>query len=196
MHLGLDALVELALALRDDLGVDVRAEIERDWIDGLIFLLDADREEGFIAVGRLQLPRIKASHRYEADCRRIGGFLDREVRDRVDDPVEVGRAHRVQVGVGRRVHEVDRVRHAVFDRELHGVQVVAERLAERLRVALDPREQLGRICRRRAHVALVKRRARIVRHDVDLFLADDVAAEVLLEVHARCSVMHSVPVWS
>ena len=34
--------------------------------------------------------------------------------------------HRVGIGVGRRVHEVDGVGHAVLDRELHGVEVVAE----------------------------------------------------------------------
>ena len=44
VHLGLDALVELPLALRDDLGVDVRAQIERDRIDRLVFLFDADGE--------------------------------------------------------------------------------------------------------------------------------------------------------
>ena len=46
VHLRLDALVQLALALGDNLGVDVRAEIEGVGIDGLIFLLDADGEGG------------------------------------------------------------------------------------------------------------------------------------------------------
>ena len=46
----------------------------------------------------------------------------------------VGR-ERVDVHVRRRVHEVDRVRHAVADRELHRVHVVAERAHERARVA-------------------------------------------------------------
>ena len=44
VHLGLDAFVELTLALRDDLGVDVRAQIERDRIDRLVFLFDPDGE--------------------------------------------------------------------------------------------------------------------------------------------------------
>ena len=44
MHLGLDALVELPLALRHDLGVDVRAEVERLGVECLVFLLDADGE--------------------------------------------------------------------------------------------------------------------------------------------------------
>ena len=44
MHLGLDALVELPLALGDDLGVDVRPQVEGRRIDGLVFLLDPDGE--------------------------------------------------------------------------------------------------------------------------------------------------------
>ena len=44
VHFRLDALVELALALGNDLGVDVRAQIEGDGIDGLVFLFDADGE--------------------------------------------------------------------------------------------------------------------------------------------------------
>ena len=47
----------------------------------------------------------------------------------------------VQLGVGRGVHEVDGVGHAVLDGELDGVQVVAERLADRVRIALDAGEQ-------------------------------------------------------
>jgi hypothetical protein len=42
VHLGLDALVELTFALGNDLGVDVRAEIERDRIDRLVLFLDPD----------------------------------------------------------------------------------------------------------------------------------------------------------
>ena len=41
VHLGLHAFVQLALALLDDLHLDVRAEIERVRIDRLVFLLDA-----------------------------------------------------------------------------------------------------------------------------------------------------------
>ncbi len=44
VHLGLDALVQLAIALRDDLGLDVRAEIVRIPVDRLVFLFDPDRE--------------------------------------------------------------------------------------------------------------------------------------------------------
>ena len=73
-----------------------------------------------------------------------------------DDPLEVVLADRVQVGVGRRVHEVDGVRHAVLDGELDGVQVVAERPAERERVALDAVDAApGRTAGGFLHVALV-----------------------------------------
>ena len=68
-------------------------------------------------------------------------LLHGQLGDGVDDPVEVRLADRVQVGVRRRVHEVDRVGNAVLDRELDGVEVVAERAAQRARVALDAREQ-------------------------------------------------------
>jgi hypothetical protein len=44
VHLRLDALVELPLALLDDLGVDVRSEVVRDRVDGLVFLFDPDGE--------------------------------------------------------------------------------------------------------------------------------------------------------
>ena len=44
VHLRLDALVELPLALLDDLGVDVRSQVVRDRVDGLVFLFDADAE--------------------------------------------------------------------------------------------------------------------------------------------------------
>ena len=44
VHLRLDALVELALALGNDLGVDVRAQIEGERINGLVLLFDSDGE--------------------------------------------------------------------------------------------------------------------------------------------------------
>ena len=64
---------------------------------------------------------------------RLDGFLDRELGDGVDDPIEVRLPDRMHIGVRRRVHEVDRVGNAVLDRELHGVEVVAERAAQRPR---------------------------------------------------------------
>ena len=44
VHLGLHPLLQEQLALFDDLRVDVRAQIARDRIDGLIFLFDPDGE--------------------------------------------------------------------------------------------------------------------------------------------------------
>ena len=44
VHLGLHALLQHELALFDDLGVDVRAQIPRFRVDGLIFLFDTERE--------------------------------------------------------------------------------------------------------------------------------------------------------
>ncbi len=44
MHLGLDALLQTQFALREHLGLDVRAQIARDRVDGLVFLFDAERE--------------------------------------------------------------------------------------------------------------------------------------------------------
>ncbi len=47
MHLRLDALFHPQLALSNDLGMDVRAQIARDGIDGLVLLFDPDSECGF-----------------------------------------------------------------------------------------------------------------------------------------------------
>jgi len=87
----------------------------------------------------------------------------------------------VEIGVWSGIHEVDGVRNAVFDRELNGVEVVAERLAELERIPLDACEQLLVVFGRVLDVALVMGPARIVGHDLDLALANDVAAEVLVE---------------
>src|SRR3954463_8005997 len=47
MHLRLDALFHPQLALGNDLGMDMRAQIARDGIDSLVFLFDPDGECGF-----------------------------------------------------------------------------------------------------------------------------------------------------
>ncbi len=91
----------------------------------------------------------------------------------------------MRVGVGRGIHEVDGVGHAVFHRELHRVEVVAEGAAERQRVFRHPLDERRRVLRRVLHVALVERRPRVVGHHVHLLLADHVAAEVLVELHRR-----------
>src|SRR6478736_4008625 len=69
---------------------------------------------------------------------RLGRLLHREIGDGVDDPVEVGAADRMQIGVWCRVHEVNRIGDAVFDSEFHRIQVVAKRTAEQQRIALHP----------------------------------------------------------
>ncbi len=57
VHLGLHALVQEQLALLDDFGVDVRAQIARDRIDGLVFLFDPDGEVGLGSFrGKCSLP--------------------------------------------------------------------------------------------------------------------------------------------
>ena len=48
VHLRLHTLVHLTLALLDDLHLDVRAEIERDRVDRLVFLFDAEVKEGVV----------------------------------------------------------------------------------------------------------------------------------------------------
>ena len=44
VHLGLDPLLQQQFALLDNLGVDVRAQIARDRINGLVFLFNPDGE--------------------------------------------------------------------------------------------------------------------------------------------------------
>src|SRR5262249_42961322 len=48
VHLGLHLLLHPPLALMDELCLDVRAQIEGDGIDRLVFLFDADGEGGFV----------------------------------------------------------------------------------------------------------------------------------------------------
>ena len=105
-------------------------------IDGLVFLLDAEREGRAVSWLSLQqrVPAIASPVAAVASALRTASSATA-----FDDPVEVVVADRVQVGVGRGIHEVDGVRNAVLDRELDGVQVVAERAAQRERVALDAR---------------------------------------------------------
>ena len=50
VHLRLDALGQQRLALLHDLGVDVRAQVARLGIDGLVFLFDSDAEARLGAV--------------------------------------------------------------------------------------------------------------------------------------------------
>ena len=65
---------------------------------------------------------------------------------------------RFEPGVRRGIHEVDGVRNAVLHRELHRVQVVAERAAERQRSRCTMRSpQRGRRRRIAGHIAQMVR---------------------------------------
>lgn len=110
------------------------------------------------------------------------GFGDGEVCHFFHDPAEVGLAYGVQVSVGRGVHEVDGIGDAVLDGELDRVEIIAEGAAKGEGILLDALEELRIVGGRVLDVALVMRKARIVGHDVDLALADDVTTEVLVEV--------------
>ncbi len=44
VHLGLDALLQAQFAHGQHLGLDMRAQVARDGIDGLVFLFNAERE--------------------------------------------------------------------------------------------------------------------------------------------------------
>ena len=79
--------------------------------------------------------------------RAIGDPFDEPSRRGVDDPLEVRLADRTGVGVGSRVQEVDGVGHAVPNGELHGVEVVAERLGQRQATLPDLLDEV-RIVRR------------------------------------------------
>src|SRR5215469_18223709 len=56
-------------------------------------------------------------------------FTHRKFGDLVDDPVEVLFAYRVNVRIGRRVHEIDGVGNSILTGELHGIEVVTQCLA-------------------------------------------------------------------
>ena len=112
------------------------------------FLTGAFFAAGFFAGAAAgALPR-KARPLQVEELRGFFRFGDGEVGHFFDDPVEVGLAYGVEIGVGGGVHEVDGVRDAVFDGELDGVEVVAEGLAEFERIFFDARR--GASCRRRA----------------------------------------------
>ena len=87
-------------------------------------------------------------------------------------------AYGMDIGVGCGVHEVDGVGDSVFDRELDGVEIVAECFAEGERVAFDAGEQSRIVGWRIEDVSLCVGAAWVVGHNADLLLADDVAAEI------------------
>ena len=94
-------------------------------------------------------------------------------------------ADRLQFGVGRGIHEIDRVRHVVFDRELDRIDVITQRSAQRPHVLDYARLQFRRQIIRVVDVLFAGqvRLARIVRHDHHFFLPDAVAANELIKVN-------------
>ena len=61
------------------------------------------------------------------------------------------------VRIRRRVHEVDRIRHAILHRKLHRVQVIPQRAAQRQRILLHALQQaLGSIHLRVQHIPLMR----------------------------------------
>ena len=110
------------------------------------------------------------------------GFAYGEFCYGVDDPLEAVFAYGVEVGVGGRIHGVDGVGDAVFYGELYRVEVVAEGLAEGEGVFFDALQELLVVFGGVEDVTALMRAAGVVGHDADFRLADDIAAEVLLEV--------------
>src|SRR5271165_2223063 len=129
---------------------------------------------------RLAQQRLCLQYRSRRRCLRL---LEGQLGDRAHYPLEVFLPHRVQVGIGCGIHEVDGIRYPLFYCELHSVEVVTQRFAQRERVLLHPLQQLLVVGRRIEHIPLVVRPPRIVGHDVDLLLPDHIAAKVLLELH-------------
>ncbi len=189
------------LGLGKNFGLDVGTKIARFRIDRLILLFDANAETGTVhpCTSWLDLPGCLTvlSRPVEGAAEKgtpaifsnhscmFPGLLHGEFGYLVHDPVEVCLADGVYIRIGRWIHEVDGVRNTVFAGEFHGVQVVAQGAAQREAVALDPLQQFGVNRRWILHIALVKRQRRIVLHDVNLLLADTVAAKIFFEVDRR-----------
>ena len=115
--------------------LDVRAQLARLRIDDLELLLDAEGEGGRQPFSHGRRAAVRA--RFAAACR--GAASERLGFDAPCGSAQLGhRASTIQSKLswptestsasGRRVHEVDRVGHAVLDRELDRVEVVAERV--------------------------------------------------------------------
>src|SRR3954465_10659927 len=71
-------------------------------------------------------------------------LFDRELGYVFYHPVKIFFAYRMNISVGRGIQEVDCVWNSVLYRELHGVEIVSERLAKRARIPDYPVMQLVR----------------------------------------------------
>jgi hypothetical protein len=116
---------------------------------------------------------------------RLGSLrlLHRQIGDRLNNPLEVFLAHRMQIRIRRGIHKVDRVRNPILHGELHRVQVVAKGPAQLQRVLFHLLQQLLRRRRGILHIPLRMRPPRIVVHDAHLLLSHHVAPKILREVH-------------
>src|SRR5579884_1353240 len=83
--------------------------------------------------------------------------IDRHIRDSRYDPGKIIRANGLERRVGRGVHKIDRVRNTILDGELHRVEIVSERAAQRQRVGRHPLSESARRRGIAGHVTEVMR---------------------------------------
>src|SRR5690242_8469373 len=69
--------------------------------------------------------------------------LDRQIRNLLNHPLEINRAHRPPVGVRRGIHIIDGVRSVADDRKLDGVDVITQRLVDLNRLSSDASLHFG-----------------------------------------------------
>src|SRR5580700_3522124 len=112
------------------------------------------------------------------------GLLDGQIGYCIHDPLEVFRTHGMVIGVRRRIHKVDGIRHAILHREFHRVQIVAQSLAERHGIAHHSGVQRRLHMTRLPDVTIPVRLAWIVLHDVHFLLAHYVASKIKIEIDA------------
>src|SRR5262249_55140121 len=96
-------------------------------------------------------------------------------------PIEILMADRVQVGIGSRIHEIDRIWSVVTNGKLDRIHVVPECVAKRQRVVMHAFEKARSSCGTRGDVTLMMGLPRIVTHDVNPGTAQHVAAIVVCE---------------
>src|SRR5579862_493161 len=110
------------------------------------------------------------------------GHLHRHLRHGIHDPVKIVLPDRCNLSIGRRIQEIDRIRHSSFHGKLDGIQVVPQYPAKRQRIffyaILQRRRRRWRIT---LHIALMMRQPGIVLHDMYLLLPDYIAPVILFK---------------
>src|ERR1700674_2022017 len=110
--------------------------------------------------------------------------LHRHLRHRIDNPLKVLPSYRRNFRIRRRIHEINRVRHAILHGKLHSIQVVPQSPAQSQRILLHAFLQRCRRGRRiPLHIPLMKRSPRIVLHDVYFLLPHYIATEIFIKLH-------------